>query len=266
MLVAQISDLHVSTDGSMVRRFMDTNVCLEAAVGALNRFAPRIDHVVISGDLVEDATVPEYEILFDLLDPLEIDATLMPGNHDDARLLARLAPPRYRLAGMQAPLHQQVDLGELVVLAVDTSHVSTQAAVFDESHVAWLDDRLRDLAGRPVIVFTHHPPFATGIGFMDRFGMTHESRRLLRMTLEAHPNVLRLASGHIHRSIHTSLGGVPVSVCPSTAHHIGLGLDGLGAWLSAEQPGFHLHWYDGEALTTHLAPVDDVKTFDLGDI
>lgn len=266
MLVAQISDTHVSVDGAMVRRFMDTNACLASAVDALNRFRPRLDHVVVSGDLVEDATADEYRILFDILEPLEIDATLMPGNHDDARILAELAPERYRLAGTTPPLHQVVDLGELVVLAIDTSHVTTQAAVFDESHVAWLEDRLDELAERPVLVFTHHPPFATGIEFMDRFGMTHESRRLLELVLESHPNVLRLAAGHIHRSIHTSLGGVPVSVCPSTAHHIGLGLQGLGAWLSAEQPGFHVHWFDGEALTTHLAPVDDVKTHDLGQI
>lgn len=266
MLIAQISDLHVSTEGSMVRRFMDTNACLAAAVDALNRFEPAIDHVVLSGDLVEDATAAEYELLYALIEPLTMPVTLMPGNHDDARVLADTAPDRYGLAGAVPPLHQVVDLGDLVILAVDTSHVSTQAAVFDEDHVAWLEARLDELTGRPVLVFTHHPPFATGIEFMDRFGMTHESRRLLRMTLADHPNVLRVASGHIHRSIHTSMGGVPVSVCPSTAHHIGLDLHGTGASLSEEQPGFHVHWFDGEALVTHLAPIEPARTFDLGEI
>ena len=51
--VAQISDLHIKPPGSLAYGRVDTAAALERCVRALNEFRPKLDLVVISGDLAD---------------------------------------------------------------------------------------------------------------------------------------------------------------------------------------------------------------------
>ena len=83
MLIAQISDLHVAAEGSLVVGKVNSRAALADAVARLNALRPRPDLVVITGDLVNGPKPGEYEALAPLLKPLAIPWCAIPGNHDD---------------------------------------------------------------------------------------------------------------------------------------------------------------------------------------
>ena len=82
MLIAQITDMHVKTQGEMLSGTLDSYAGLQAAVGRIAALEPRPDLLVATGDLTADGTMEEYAALRGLLDGLDIPYLLLPGNHD----------------------------------------------------------------------------------------------------------------------------------------------------------------------------------------
>ncbi len=72
MILAQITDLHLTEPGRPVHGRYDTEAAMTACIRALNRLDPRPDAVLITGDLVHDGTAAQYRNLLRLLNELEI--------------------------------------------------------------------------------------------------------------------------------------------------------------------------------------------------
>src|SRR5262249_38331177 len=121
--------------------------------------------------------------------------------------------------------------------------------------LAWLDHTLAD-SDRPTIVALHHPPFATGIGHMDRITLDHPES--LAKVIARYPYVERVIAGHLHRPITARFAGTVASTCPSPAHRGALEIapDGLEGFIM-EPPAFQLHYWDGAKLVTHTVFVGD---------
>ena len=94
--------------------------------------------------------------------------------------------------------------------------------MLDGDRLRWLDATLSAAPHAPTLVMMHHPPFDTGIWWMDRSDIrgADDFERVVRR----HPQVRRVIAGHIHRSIQIARGETVVSVAPSTAHQVGLEL------------------------------------------
>jgi len=92
LVIAQISDLHIKQPGERAYQQVDTAAALTRCVKELNRLRPRPDLVVISGDLVDTPLAAEYDHLKQLLAPLEIEFTAIPGNHDNRDLMRAALP------------------------------------------------------------------------------------------------------------------------------------------------------------------------------
>ena len=69
MLIAHISDPHVTTEGTFIRSVVDTPGRLIAAFETLRDLPRAPDVIVITGDLVNDATPAEYELLVEATTP-----------------------------------------------------------------------------------------------------------------------------------------------------------------------------------------------------
>src|SRR5438552_4250162 len=87
VLLAQISDLHIGADAAAPAR-------AAAAVTAIAALDPAPDAVLVTGDLTEHGAPAEYAQVRELLAPLRIPHYVLPGNHDDRKLLrTALGPP-----------------------------------------------------------------------------------------------------------------------------------------------------------------------------
>jgi 3',5'-cyclic AMP phosphodiesterase CpdA len=123
--------------------------------------------------------------------------------------------------------------------------------------LAWLDGQLKAAPDRPTLVFVHHPPFATGIAFMDAIGLTDGDA--LAAVIGKHSHVGLIACGHVHRMIVSRLGGVPVIVGPGVAHHVvfDLAADAPSRWI-LEPPAYLLHqWSAATGFVTHQVFIGD---------
>lgn len=258
MLIAQISDLHIRKKGELASRVVDTAGCLERCVARLNSLEPRPDLTVLTGDLVDSGNPEEYRHLRRLLEPLKMPYYLMPGNHD-AREPLRSVFSDHAYLNQGSEFIQYVIPGYPVrLILLDTLDEGNDAGLMDEARLAWLKARLAEAPDEPTIVFMHHPPFATGIRFMDEINCRGADK--MAEIISNNPQVERVLCGHVHRLIQTRWAGTALCIAPSTAHQLALNLreeKGLPGEFNFEPPGFLLHlWRPGMGLVTHYCVVD----------
>jgi 3',5'-cyclic AMP phosphodiesterase CpdA len=260
MLIAQITDTHISTPGSRNDLHYRTAVHLEAAVAHLNALDPRPDAVLATGDLVERGELAEYERLRALLAPLAMPIYLIPGNHDDRDNLVRVFDDHHYLP-RTGPVQYVIDAWPVRLVAVDTLVPGESGGRVTREQLAWLDATLAAAPSRPTIVVMHHPPFKTGIVKMDEMGL--EGSDALADVIRRHPQVERIACGHLHRSITRRFAGTIACTSPATAHQVALDL-GPEARLAMvmEPPACLLHFWLGpeQGLVTHVSVIGDRHT------
>ncbi|UYN96901.1 MAG: phosphodiesterase [Enhydrobacter sp.] len=256
MLIAQISDMHVTAPGELLYRRIDTAGYLERAVAHVEALDPRPDLVLATGDLVDRGTVAEYELLRRLLSPLSMPVYLIPGNHDRRTTLREVFADHAYLP-RSGFLHYAIDAGDLRLIALDTLVEGKPHGELCEERLGWLANRLAE-SDKPTLLFMHHPPFDVGISAFDGAKLNVGGERLAEL-VRGHPNVERLLCGHVHRPIQMRWAGSLASIAPSTAHQAALDLhEGAPLAMAMEPPGLALHlWRPGTGLVTHVSYVGD---------
>ena len=254
LLVAQITDCHIVEPEVSWAGRVDTAATLTRVVGHLNTMSPRPDLVVLTGDLVNDARPEQYanaaRILADLVPPLVV----VPGNHDD-RTRLRAAFPQLPAGGPDDRLDLVDDRLPLRVIGLDTTVPGSPGGRYTAEQMAWLDDVLAGAPDRPTLIVQHHPPFATGIAWMDEDAFV--GPELVLPVVERHRQVLGVACGHMHRAITTRLGATVCTVSPSTGAQLALTLGGERYLYADDPPAVTFHrWVPGGPLVTHVAIVD----------
>jgi Icc protein len=270
MLVAQITDTHILAPGKLFKARIapprpsaeriyadiDTGACLARAVAALNALVPLPDVTIVTGDLVDHGEAAEYHHLRHLLAPLRMPVFVIAGNHDSRAPLRQTfgADGYFPPAGF---LHYTVEDYPLRLVALDTSIPGENGGTLCEERLRWFDAALAAAPGRPTLVLMHHPPFPTGITFMDGYGL--ENIAALAEIVARHPQIERIACGHLHRSIDRRFAGTVAGTAPSTAHQVQLDLrPGAQLHFRFEPPGYQLHLWEAESgLVTHTAVLGD---------
>jgi len=254
MIIAQITDTHIRIPGKLAYRRVDTAKYLAEAVAHLNRFDPAPDIVVMTGDLVDFALPAEYEHLAALIAPLKSPVYLLPGNHDERDALRR-GFPAHTYFPRAGRLNYTIEDRPVRIVAVDTLIPREGGGEVSAEGLAWLDRALAAAPKKPTVVAMHHPPFRTGISFMDSHGLRDADK--FAAVIARHPQVERIIAGHLHRSIQCRVGGTVATTCPSPAHQIALDLHpGAELGFAMEPPAYQLHvWYEGTGLVTHTITI-----------
>lgn len=255
MLLAQISDPHITEPGRLVSGRSDTAAYLRRCVQRLCRLATPPDAVIVTGDLVDRGAIREYEQLRELLAPLAMPVYLLMGNHDDrASFREVFRDTRYGGEFVQ----YSVDVGDLRVIALDTNDPGKPGGRLCTTRRAWLERELSAADGRQVVIALHHPPFATGIPWVDACSLDRDDTAALAAIVSQHPNVERVIAGHLHRSITTRFAGTLASTAPSCAHQVELGFtQDTIAGFTFEPPAFLQHMLVDGSLVSHYTQVDD---------
>ena len=263
MLIAQITDTHIKPEGVLAYERVDTAGFLARAVDHILHLDPRPDVVLATGDLVDGGTAEEYQRLRRLLAPLPMPVYVIPGNHDDREVMRREFSDHAYMP-RDGFMQYVVDDGPVRLIALDTLLPGSGGGLVDDERVAWLDARLCEARTKPTLIFMHHPPFKTGIAYMDSIGL--QGKDALASVVRRHAQVERVACGHLHRSIQSRWAGTVASTAPSTAHQVVLDVrEDADLGFTLEPPGYALHlWREGLGLVTHVATVGDYLTYTLG--
>lgn len=259
MLIAQITDTHVTAAGERTcGGTVDTNGRLADALDVLHGLDPAPDFLVISGDLTDTGQPEQYRMLADLLADVRVPVYLGIGNHDHrSTMLAELD-----VAGLapDAPSVQYtVDDHAVRLVMADSTSDEHHMGHLDATRAEWLDGALAAQPDRPTVVAVHHPPFTTGIAFLDGEGPGWAAG--LVEVLARHDQVVLVMSGHVHRSMQSVVAGRLATVCPSTAQQTTLDLatqPSADALFVLEPAAFQLHdVHDDGAVVTHTVVVGD---------
>ncbi|XZG68720.1 phosphodiesterase [Chitinibacteraceae bacterium HSL-7] len=249
MLIAQITDPHITRPGILLDGRIDTIAMLAACIERLLALSPRPDLLLMTGDLVDCGHPEEYRQLRAMLERLPMPLRLLPGNHDARDTLRAAFPGQPWLAGSPY-LHYANDLGTLRLVALDTLKPGSGGGELDAARLAWLAATLAAAPAQPTLLAMHHPPFITGIAAMDEIGLSGLEQ--LAGVLTQHPQVRLIVCGHLHRAIHGTVAGIPVLTCPSSAHQIDLRLgENAPFGYVMEPPGLMLHRWHGNSFVTH---------------
>jgi len=251
MIIAQITDTHVLPEGRKLGDLIDTNAQLGAAVCRLNRLSTPPDVVLVTGDLTDDGEIESYSVLRARLAGLDAPFYLIPGNHDRRQAIVDAFPDHTYLP-RTGFLHYAIEDHAVRLIALDTLVEGREDGALCEERLAWLDAALAAGQDRPVLIFMHHPPFESGIWWMDAMGLS--GARGLGAVLARHPQVRLVVCGHVHRAFHSVVGGVPVAVAPSTAWQVHLDLVPESPPHAALEPAAaFLHVWNGGTFVTHTS-------------
>jgi len=215
----------------------------ERALRAIAGLQPRPDVLLITGDLTDCGLVEEYEVLARLLGRCPVPVLMVPGNHDRRDNLRRVFA---HLPGMREDrefIQCVVEDYPVRLIGLDTVVAGAGHGALCDRRLDFLQRALADGAGRPAVIFMHHPPFDCGLRHMDDIRLLEGAERFVAI-LRAHPEIERVLCGHHHRPIQVRLGGTIVSIAPSVAHQVEFDLDPehRGAF-NFEPPAYQLHLY-----------------------
>ncbi len=238
MIVLQFADLHAVEHGARAYKVADTNAMFQDAVNQVGRLRQRPDCVVFTGDLASGGSPEAYAIIKEGLERLDVPVYVIPGNHDKREGLVEYLGEYCPADPALAPhLCYIVDNGPMRLVMLDTSIPGGHHGQMPEAAAAWLDKALGGTA-KPTLLFMHHLPFHSGMGYMDE---PFENLELLASIVRGHPHV-RLCCGHIHRGLVTQWQGRIAVAAPAASMQMEVDLSARGGdTFFLEAPGYVLH-------------------------
>jgi 3',5'-cyclic AMP phosphodiesterase CpdA len=237
-VIAHVSDIHIDTTGRATER--TTRV-----MDYLRSVAVHLDVVLITGDLADKGTEPEYEIVAQVA-TAPVPVLLCPGNHDSR--------PPYRKALLgedpaSTPINRAHRVGGVTFLMADSSIPGEDAGLLDDETIAWLDAELAIDDG-PAFVCFHHPPVVLHLPFVDEIRQQRADR--LAHLVEKHPRIVALLCGHAHTPAATTFANRPLLVAPGTASTLKLPWEPGDILDRGMPPAIAFHILDDGRLTTHF--------------
>lgn len=253
MLLAQLTDTHIVDPAADSELVVDNNARLAMAVARLNAETVQPEMILATGDMTDNGTPVEMDVLAELLAPLRAPVLALPGNHDVRETFRTAFDMPW--ATEDSHLSWAVDVGDLHIIGLDTVRPGSHGGLFDEERQRWLTDALDASGDRPTVIAMHHPPFLSGIHWMDT--MRLDGLEVFADVVGRRSNVIRILCGHLHRPLTATIGGVTTTVGPSTIHHVELNLAPDAPIEVIQDPaGYQLHNITGATWVTHIRYID----------
>ncbi|MEQ9260422.1 MAG: phosphodiesterase [Roseovarius sp.] len=256
MKFIHLTDTHV-VGGGRTLFGADPAERLARAVASINSEHGDAAFVVLTGDMTHWGDAEAYAAFRAEIDRLAMPVHLMVGNHDDTEAFHAAFPeaPRDEAGFVQGTVETPFGL----FLLLDTRLPGSSAGQYCAARRAWLRARLEESEG-PVILFMHHPPFATGIGPMDAIRL-EEAEAFHEVIAPHKPRIRHLFYGHLHRPIFGNWRGISHSCMRGLNHQVALTLGPVGGEVigNLEPPAYGVVLIDAEQIMIHMHAFSDAS-------
>lgn len=260
MRIAQVTDIHIGFDRGNPDEYNMQR--LKAVLQRLIESPNRPDLLLLSGDLTEFGDSESYARLAEAVSLCPFPVWPMTGNHDERGPLLAAFPQTPSEGGF---VHYVLPFPGLRLLVLDTLEPGRHGGAFCEARAEWLKSQLAADTETPTVIAMHHPPFESGLNWLDSSGREPWIARFADV-IYGQSHVRAIIAGHLHRTIHTLWNGVSLTVCMSVAPAVALDLTPIDpdvpdnrALITDELAGYALHNWDGERLISHFEAVGALR-------
>lgn len=220
-VIAHVSDTHLLAGGALLAGVVDTEAHLRATAERLRSGAADADAIVVSGDVADRGEREAYLLAREILEPVAeaIGAPIVwaAGNHDERPAMrSALELPGKPLD----PIDSRVEVGDLRIVALDSSLPGWHHGGFDEGQAEWLEAALADPPPLGTVLVMHHPPLPYRSRLMRLLEFRDERR--LAEALGA-GDVRAILSGHLHINGSGTFAEIPVVLAGATSYADDLG-------------------------------------------
>lgn len=242
-VILHLSDLHL--DGRTERAARLATVLAEADA------LPRIDAVVLTGDLADHGASAEYQQLLDAPWPA-VPILAIPGNHDDrdAMRAATRDDDRFVPSLPGARLHGVPRVSGGLIVGLDSTVPGADHGVLDAASL----DIVRDALAAPhdwALLAMHHPPVAVGHPLLDPDNL--RDTHALRALLEDQPSIAACLTGHVHTALSSTFAGVAIRGAAGVVSTMRLGGRTGPVASMRTPPGFAVHTVRHDGAVTSIA-------------
>jgi Icc protein len=209
MTVLQISDTHLHAAPDSRMRGVTTYATLLAVLERAKR-DPRwpVDVILATGDIVQDESRAGYERFRSTLEPLDVPVLVIPGNHDDPKLMDEI------LHGGKFQVGGELRHGSWSLVMLSTFLAGEDAGGLGPARLQGLRSALTAHAGRHVLVAMHHHPLPMGSRWLDGVAL-RDAEQFWRI-IDASPDVRVVVCGHVHQAAERDRRNVLFLSTPST--------------------------------------------------
>jgi len=253
MRVIQITDPHVVAPPKKVSSRIDSALMLQEAVSRIKADMPKIgpvDAVLITGDISDDGSAESYALFRDLIGPLDLPYFVIPGNHDKREPM-RSAFANQGYVPTCGRLNWSINLKGVHLIGLDTLVEGQGGGILETDTLEFLAHALADAGHDPVLLAMHHPPFASGIQFMDSVGLAGID--LLTEVVNASKADIRIVCGHVHSMMAGAVGRVNAFSGPATCSTFAADFrPDAPIGFMTDPGGYMIHDWDGSFRSIHV--------------
>ncbi len=257
MLIAQISDLHLSSENTKTFDVAPMSENLKKCIQHINQLPSQPDLVLVTGDISNNGELDELLYAKTILDELKIPYYVIPGNHDNRHDLLTVFGENSCSSNSDQLINYAINDYDIRLIGLDTSIANKSGGQFTQSSYEWLQDQLQQSPDQPTLLFMHHPPVNVGITETNIDGF--EGKELLAKVLKNHHNIEAILCGHIHLSTHTRWQGSMINTCPSIGMRLVIDFSMQNnSQYTLDDPSYQLHkWTNEQNLITFDVNVTD---------
>ncbi|MGL1919553.1 MAG: metallophosphoesterase [Hyphomicrobiales bacterium] len=240
-----LSDPHFTAEGLVHGH--NTRTRLSSAVTHVNEHYKDAEFCIISGDMVNQETMPDYLAVKQHLDGLRMPYFPMMGNHDDRGI--HRAIWEFPADCMDEFIQYSIATRDGLMICLDTHKTGEVEGEFCSQRMDWLKNKLETNKDTPVYLFMHHPPMKLNLPILDI--IKNEDGEALLDLIQMYDNVKYLFIGHVHRPISGTIRGIPFSTMKA---------------ISFQAPPPVPDWNWDNFKPAHEAPAYGVIQFENGDV
>jgi len=228
--ILQVTDIHLYADATKRLAGLNTDdSLLQLLQHARDHILP-VDLVLVTGDLVHDATASGYQRLRDHLLTLDTQAYCIPGNHD----LNPVMTDNICCEGISTDAISIHEHWTLIML--DSTIPGKVEGHLSSTQLELLESGLKDHPDSHILVSLHHHPVQLGSAWIDKLALDNPDD--LFSVLDQYRNIRGLLWGHAHQLYEGERNGVRLMGSPSTCIQFKPGQDEFG--IHQSPPG--LRW------------------------
>lgn len=215
MKLIQITDFHLLQDPTAAHRGVHPEQRLDLILQHIGEHQPDAGGLLLTGDLAQEPSARVYARLAEKLNRFSLPWASLPGNHDDAPLLAAYSPAETELEQCVAQAGWVLSLVDSNGPLAAAAEAAPGAGMLAPEQLDQLRRRLKAHAGSHLLAM-HHNPFPLPDSWQQAISLQNSADLLNLLSASERSGVV--LCGHIHHARDISLvAGWRALSCPATA-------------------------------------------------